>query len=173
MAGVTTRRLEKLLQTNQIIRTMPNTPCLVGVGAIAVSQNPCVSAELRDTIAQLLGSVGEVTLVDESHLDAVTGLSGSGPAFVLEFIESLTDGGVLAGLSRDVAARLALQTVYGTACLLQQSQLHPAQLKDQVTSPGGTTIHGLFQLHSHAFRGAVAEAVMSAAERSQELGKHG
>ena len=116
-------------------------------------------------------AVGKVVTVPESLMDAVTGLSGSGPAYVAIAIEALADGGVAAGLPRQIADKLALQTVLGTAQLLNESQLHPAQLKDRVTSPGGTTIAGITKLEQAGFRSALIEAVIAAAGRSQELGQ--
>jgi pyrroline-5-carboxylate reductase len=116
-------------------------------------------------------AVGEVVEVPEHLMDAVTGLSGSGPAYVAVMIEALADGGVAAGLPRAIASKLALSTVLGTAQLLQESDMHPAQLKDQVTSPGGTTIAGITQLERAGFRSALIEAVKAAKERSQQLGQ--
>jgi pyrroline-5-carboxylate reductase len=118
----------------------------------------------------ILGAVGEVVEVPESAMDAVTGVSGSGPAYVALLVESLADGGVAAGLSRSVALQLAMQTVLGTATLLQEEQLHPAQLKDRVTSPGGTTIAGVAELEAGGFRSSVIKAVQASKARSQELG---
>jgi pyrroline-5-carboxylate reductase len=120
---------------------------------------------------RIFQAVGEVVEVPESLMDAVTGLSGSGPGFVAIMVEALADGGVAAGLPRAIATQLALQTVKGTAQLLQESKLHPGELKDRVTSPGGTTIAGIAQLERSGFRSSVIEAVQAAYRRSQELGR--
>lgn len=124
-----------------------------------------------DLAMQVFGAVGEVVEVPERLMDAVTGLSGSGPAYVALMVEALADGGVAAGLPRAIAQQLALQTVLGTAELLKESNLHPAELKDRVTSPGGTTIAGVSHLERQGFRSALIEAVRAAAMRSQELGR--
>jgi pyrroline-5-carboxylate reductase len=143
------------------------------MGLTAIAAGSDVSAEQMELATQIFQAVGEVVTIPESLMDAVTGLSGSGPAYVAIAIEALADGGVAAGLPRAIADRLALQTVLGTATLLQESQLHPAQLKDRVTSPGGTTIAGVRQLEQAGFRSALIEAVMAATKRSQELGSSG
>jgi pyrroline-5-carboxylate reductase len=171
VAGVSTKRLAELLETDQVIRVMPNTPALVRHGAIAMAHAPQILDSTRDVIQTILATVGTVVEVDELQLDAVTGLSGSGPAFVIEFIEALIDGGVKCGLPRDVAHTLAVQTVLGTAQMVKQFSGHPSALKDQVTSPGGTTIHGLHELNLRQFKGAVMAAVESAKNRATELGK--
>jgi pyrroline-5-carboxylate reductase len=171
LAGVKISQLEEAFPDRAVIRTMPNTPATVGMGITAL----CAGARVDDTqlelATQIFQAVGEVVTVPESLMDAVTGLSGSGPAYIAIAIEALADGGVAAGLPRPIADRLALQTVLGTATLLNESQLHPAQLKDRVTSPGGTTIAGITKLEQAGFRSALIEAVVAAATRSQELGK--
>ena len=158
-------------ENRAVVRAMPNTPATVGMGMTAISAGTHVSAAQLELATQLFQAVGEVVTVPESLMDAVTGLSGSGPAFVAIAIEALADGGVAAGLPRQIADKLALQTVLGTAQLLNESKLHPAQLKDRVTSPGGTTITGVTKLEQAGFRSALIEAVIAAARRSQELGK--
>lgn len=171
LAGTSLAALEAAFPNQPVIRAMPNTPATVGAGmtAIALGQH---AQPNHLTIAQsIFTAVGEVVEVPESLMDAVTGLSGSGPGYVAVFIEALIDGGVAAGLPRAIATQLALQTVSGTAELLKQSQLHPAELKDRVTSPGGTTIAGIAQLEKVGFRSAVIEAVKAAYERSQALGR--
>ena len=154
----------------RLVRAMPNTPCLVGASATAYCAGSDVGPKDCELVERLFGAVGECVAVPEALLDAVTGLSGSGPAYVAVVIEALTDGGVRAGLPREVAYRLTLQTVLGTAKLLREQPLHPAQLKDQVTSPGGTTIAGLHRLEEGGLRAALINAVVAAAERARELG---
>lgn len=171
VAGVPLATLTAGLKSDRVVRVMPNTPCLVGVGASAYACAAGVGADEQALVQQLLETVGMAVRLNESALDAVTGLSGSGPAFVFEFLDALADGGVQAGLTRDVALQLAAQTVAGAARLLQHSGEHPGVLKDRVTSPGGTTIAGLHQLHVGGFRAAVMNAVLAATRRSQELGQ--
>jgi pyrroline-5-carboxylate reductase len=124
-----------------------------------------------EKVGAILNSFGVGMAVEEKYLDAVTGLSGSGPAYVFLFMEALADGGVQVGLSRDVALKLAIQTVYGAARMALESHKHLSELKDEVTSPGGTTIAGLYAMEQKGFRGSVMDAVVSATKRSQELGK--
>jgi pyrroline-5-carboxylate reductase len=171
-AGVPLSRIEALLpEGTRVVRVMPNTPCLVGQAASAYSGGRWARAEDLDKVGKILSSVGLAVSVDEHHLDAVTGLSGSGPAYVFLFIESLAAGGVQMGLSRDVALGLALQTVYGSAAMARDSKDHLAELRDAVTSPAGTTAAGLFALEQGAFRATVMEAVVQATERSEALGR--
>jgi pyrroline-5-carboxylate reductase len=153
-----------------VVRIMPNTPALIGKGMIAMSASPEVSAKSVSELEKLLGGAGIVDKVDERFMDAVTGLSGSGPAFVYLFIEALADGGVRAGLPRDKALRYAAQTVLGAAAMVQETGKHPGELKDMVTSPGGTTIAGIAALEDGAFRSTVIKAVEAAWKRSIELG---
>ncbi len=155
----------------RIVRTMPNTPALVGAGATALFAGPGVEADELAAAEALFGAVGETWVCpDEGLLDAVTGLSGSGPAYVFLVLEALGDAGVRQGLPRDAAYRLAFQTVYGAAKLALESGLHPGALKDQVTSPGGTTIAGLERLEAGGVRAALHDAVAAATKRSRELG---
>jgi pyrroline-5-carboxylate reductase len=155
----------------RIVRAMPNTPALVGAGATAICGNADATTEDLALATALFESVGTCwTAPDESLLDAVTGLSGSGPAYVFVFLEALADAGVRVGLPRDAASQLATQTVLGAAKLASEAGRHPAQLKDQVTSPGGTTIAGLERLEAGGLRAAVYEAVAAATARSRELG---
>lgn len=170
LAGVNIAKLERAFPDRSVVRAMPNTPATVGAGMTAIALGDRVSAQDLDLATQIFKAVGEVVTVPESLMDAVTGLSGSGPAYIAIAIEALADGGVAAGLPRAIADKLALQTVIGTAQLLNQSELHPAQLKDRVTSPGGTTIAGVSKLEQAGFRSALIEAVIAAAKRSQELG---
>jgi pyrroline-5-carboxylate reductase len=153
----------------RIVRTMPNTPCLVGAGAVAMAVGPDTDADAAEAAREVFGTTNLAVTVDERLIDAVTGLSGSGPAYVFLFLEALADGGVAAGLARDTAQALAAQTVLGAATMVAELNAHPAQLKDQVASPGGTTIAGLRMLEERGFRSAVIEAVQAAARRSKEL----
>ena len=171
VAGVTIDALTALTESNRIVRVMPNTPALVGKGAAAYACGPGATAEDTAFAAGIFNAAGLGVQVPEKLLNAVTGLSGSGPAYVFEFIQALADGGVAEGLPRDIALRLAAQTVLGSAAMVLESGLHPAVLKDQVTSPGGTTSRGLEKLAEKGFSGTVMQAVRAAAQRSAELGK--
>jgi pyrroline-5-carboxylate reductase len=170
-AGIPLAQLSSGLSSERIVRVMPNTPCLVGQGAAAYCRGAGVREEDLRLVAHLLQAVGRCIELPESLLDAVTGLSGSGPAFVFLFIEALSDGGVRMGLPREVAQELAAQTVLGAAAMVLNSQEHPAVLKDRVASPAGTTIAGLHALEAGAMRAAVISAVVAATERSRELGR--
>jgi pyrroline-5-carboxylate reductase len=171
MAGVSLQNLAALLgDTARLIRVMPNTPALVLAGATAFSPNQHATAQDRETAIALFSAVGSCVEVPENQLDAVTGLSGSGPGYVFTFIEAMIDGGVLAGLPRPVAEQLVLQTVYGSAKLALETGEHPAVLKGKVTSPGGTTIAGIQVLEEGALRGMIMGAIEAATERSRELG---
>lgn len=168
-AGVTLRQLCTGLGTGRVIRVMPNTPALVGMGASAYALGPEARAEDAQRVERLLAAVGLTIRVEEHLLDAVTGLSGSGPAFVYLLIEALSDGGVRAGLPREVASALAAQTVRGAAEMVLRTGEHPGVLKDRVASPGGTTIAGLHVLEERGVRGALMAAVLAAARRATEL----
>jgi pyrroline-5-carboxylate reductase len=170
-AGIPIKDLETWLGGEQrVIRCMPNTPALVGTGAAAFARGAKATAEDAAMAVKILGSVGTADEVSEKLLDAVTGLSGSGPAYVYTIIEALSDGGVLMGLPRAAALRLAAQTVAGAAQMVLETGKHPVALRDEVTSPGGTTIAGLEQLEGHGLRHALIQAVRKATERSQALG---
>ena len=171
LAGVTINKLEQAFPQQPVIRVMPNTPATVGAGMTAIAAGTNATEQDIQQAKQMFTAVGEVVEVSETSMDAVTGLSGSGPAFVALAIEALADGGVASGLPRAIALQLAIQTVLGTATLLKETQMHPGELKDLVTSPGGTTIAGVAKLESVGFRSALIEAVKTATERSQELGK--
>lgn len=169
-AGISLHALEEQLGMGRVIRVMPNTPALVGQGAAAFALGSEAVPADAAIVKQLLEAVGVALELPESQLDAVTGLSGSGPAFVYLMIEAMSDAGVRMGLPRDVAAKLSTQTVLGAASMVQATGLHPAVLKDQVTSPGGTTIAGLQKLEDHGVRSALIAAVEAATERARELG---
>lgn len=171
-AGYPLSRLQdRIASSARFVRAMPNTPSAIGEGVTAMSLAPALSSEDRETARQLFESVGTVVVVEERLLDAVTGLSGSGPAYVYAMIEALADGGVLVGLPRATAQQLAAQTVAGAATMVLQQGEHPAVLKDRVASPGGTTITGLAQLEQGRLRATLISAVEAASQRSQELGK--
>jgi len=162
---------ERLPAKAKIVRVMPNAPALVLAGAAAIAKGEHVTAGDLQIAETIFSAVGKAVLVDEKHLDAVTGLSGSGPAYVFLFIEALADGGVKMGLPRDVAMLLAAQTVFGSAKMLIESGRHPAELKDTITSPGGTTVAGLHAVERGRLRGTLMEAVEAGTLRSRELGK--
>ncbi len=169
LAGVTLARLQALFPAHRIVRAVPNTPALVRQGLTGLAWGEGISAEQQLWVRQLFAQVGEVLDLPESQLDAFLALTSSGPAFVALVAEAMADGAVAAGLPRALALRLAHRTLAGTAALLQEQELHPAQLKDMVVSPGGTTIAGLRELERAGLRSALIEAVVAAAERSRQL----
>jgi pyrroline-5-carboxylate reductase len=172
VAGVPGAAIEgKLPPKTRLVRTMPNTPAIVLAGATAVAAGPHATDADVEVARAIFEAVGRVVVLDETLLDAVTGLSGSGPAYVMLMIEALADGGVKVGLHRDTALMLAAQTVYGSAKLLLETGEHPGRLKDQVTSPGGTAIAGLHTLEAGGLRRTLIDAVEVATERSVELGE--
>ena len=172
VAGATTAALRRMLGAGaRIVRSMPNTPALVGAGISAVASDGGAEPADVERACAVLRKVGEVVQVPESALDAVTGLSGSGPAYVFLFVEALTEAGVREGLGTEVARALALETVYGAGRLARETGEHPAILRERVTSPGGTTSAGLAALESGGFRAALLAAVRAATQRSRELGK--
>lgn len=172
MAGITTTVIEaRLSGAPRVVRVMPNTPALVMEGAAAICKGSHATDDDISLARHIFELVGKAWVVEEKLLDAVTGLSGSGPAYVLTFIEALSDAGVKNGLSRNIATGLAAQTVFGTAKLLLETREHPAVLRDKVTSPGGTTIAGMHALEKDRFRCAVINSVDAATARSMELGK--
>ena len=171
-AGVKTSILEEYLPENiPVVRVMPSITASVGEGAAAICSGKHATDKHISITQQIFNAVGKTLVMEEKLLDAVTGLSGSGPAFVFLFIEALADAGVQVGLSRQDANTLAIQTVLGASKMLEQTGEHPASLKNKVTSPGGTTAAGLYELESGGLRTAVANAVIAATKRSMELAK--
>lgn len=170
LAGVSLTRLEAVIPGWPVVRAMPNTPATVGSGMTAISPGSRTVPSHLAQASKIFEAVGQVIQVPEGLLDAVTGLSGSGPGYVAIIIEALADGGVASGLPRSLANQLALQTVLGTAELIYKTGMHPAVLKDRVTSPGGTTISGIACLEELGLRSALIEAVKTASQRSRELG---
>jgi pyrroline-5-carboxylate reductase len=171
-AGVTLKRLESALPSRaRVIRVMPNAPALVGAAASGFSRGRNATKPDAALAERLLSAVGVAVEVKEALLDAVTGLSGSGPAYVYQFIEAMSDGGVASGLARDLSTRLAAQTVLGAAKMVLETGEHPGVLKDAVTSPGGTTIEGVHELEKANLRGAVMNAVRAAAQKAARLGQ--
>jgi pyrroline-5-carboxylate reductase len=171
-AGVSLRQLQEGLGADcRCVRVMPNTPCLVGESASGYCPADTASPEDVALVDRLLNAVGKAVRVPESLLDAVTGLSGSGPAYIAVIIEALADGGVLMGLPRDVALLLAAQTVFGAAKMIAGGECHPGVLKDMVSSPGGTTIAGLHALERGNLRGTLIQCVEAATKRAKELGQ--
>jgi pyrroline-5-carboxylate reductase len=171
-AGVRIAFLQELVgQRIGIVRTMPNIASTVDEGAAAIAFGEHVADEQKRMAEAIFKAVGEVVTVAEEQLDAVTGLSGSGPAYIYMVIEALIDGGVKMGLARDIATKLAIQTVLGSAKLVKQSSMHPAVLRDQVTTPAGTAINAIHELESHGLRSMLINAVATATRRSEELSK--
>jgi pyrroline-5-carboxylate reductase len=170
LAGISIATLAERSGTSRVIRVMPNTPCLVGRGVSVVCASPDVPVEVAARVKQLLGAVGSVHEADESLMNAVTGLSGSGPGFLALVVEALTEGGVRAGLPRPLALALAVQTLAGTGELLDHTGEEPAVIRDRVSSPGGTTLAGLAVLDDRGVRAALADAVVAATARAKELG---
>ena len=170
-AGVSIAALETFFpEGTRVIRTMPNTPAIVRAGATAIAPGTHATGEDLARAKALFEAVGRAVILDESLLDAVTGMSGSGPAYLMLIIEALADGGVKVGLHRDTSLMLAAQTVYGSAKLLLETGEHPGRLKDMVTSPGGTAIAGLHTLESGGLRRTLMDAVETATRRATELG---
>jgi pyrroline-5-carboxylate reductase len=171
-AGLPLEKMELALPPKaRVVRVMPNTPALVGASASGFARGRNATRSDAALAQRLLSAVGVAVEVKESLLDAVTGLSGSGPAYVYQFIEALSDGGVASGLPRDLATKLAAQTVLGAAKMVIETGEHPGTLKDAVTSPGGTTIEGIHELEKGRLRGTVINAVRAATEKSKRLGQ--
>jgi pyrroline-5-carboxylate reductase len=172
LAGKRLARLaETFPQARNIVRAMPNTPGQIGAGITGWASLKPLSASDRGVVDTVLGALGEMVALDEKDLDAVTALSGSGPAFLFEFVAALREGGVAAGLPREIAAKLAQATVLGSARLLAESKIEPEALRDQVTSPHGTTFAGLQCMSSHSFRDTIKETILAAQARSEELSR--
>ncbi|KAL2513623.1 Pyrroline-5-carboxylate reductase [Forsythia ovata] len=169
VAGVKLKDLQEWAGHSRFIRVMPNTPAAVGNAASVISLGAAATKDDGELISKLFGAIGKVWTADEKHFDAITGLSGSGPAYIFLAIEALADGGVAAGLPRDLALGLASQTVLGAASMAVNTGKHPGQLKDDVASPGGTTIAGIHELEKAGFRGILMNAVVAASKRSREL----
>lgn len=171
-AGVPIAHIEAMLFDRQpVIRVMPNTPCLVRQGMAVLSAGTYATPEHVEIVQSILSAVGKAIVLPEKYMDAVTGLSGSGPAFVSLFVDALSDAGVRVGLPRDVANILAVQTILGTAHMLSETGEHPARLKEMVTSPGGTAIAGVHALERGGVRAAIMDAIVAATNRSHELGR--
>ncbi len=170
LAGITTKTYNKALEKNNpIVRVMPNIPAVVDEGASGICLGEFATEIHKQLAIQIFKAVGEVEVVNEYQMDIITGLSGSGPAYIYMIIEALTDGGVMMGLPRDVATRLATQTVLGSAKLVRETGVHPAVLKDQVTTPGGTAISAIKELESSGLRPMLIRAVETATNKSKEL----
>ncbi|HET6363533.1 MAG TPA: pyrroline-5-carboxylate reductase [Nitrospirota bacterium] len=171
-AGIAIMKIEKALRDGaRVVRAMPNTPALVLAGAAALAGGKNATVDDLDLAQSIFNSVGRSVVVDEKLMDAVTGLSGSGPAYIFMIIDALSDAGVKAGLPRQLALELAAQTVYGAAKMVLETKEHPGKLRDMVTSPGGTTIEGLHALEKGKLRATLMNAVEAATARSKELGK--
>lgn len=172
MAGIPIATIKDfLLNAKKIVRIMPNTPALVGEAMSVLAPSSEVSSEDIEFAKEIFESIGQVEVLSENALDAVTGLSGSGPAFVMMFVEALTQGGILCGLTKKTAEKLAIQTVLGSTKMASESGLSVEELRHAVTSPGGTTIAGVAALEENSFRNSVIKAVRAACIRSEELGK--
>jgi len=171
-AGIPLGFIESALNKGcRVVRVMPNTPCLVGETAAGYALGKAATRDDGKLVGEILNAVGKSYLLEEKHLDAVTGLSGSGPAFVYTVIEALSDGGVKMGLPRDISTKLAAQTVLGSAKMVLETGMHPGELRDFVTSPGGTTIEGLHALEKGNIRNALIDAVETATKKSKKLGR--
>ena len=171
-AGVTLKYIEDSLKPNsRVVRVMPNTPALIGEGVTAISPGSKATKEDLNIARNIFDAVGKTVVVEERYMDAVTGLSGSGPAYVFLIIDALIDAGVKVGLDRGTAKTLAVQTVFGSAKMILETGENPAQLRDRVTSPGGTTIAGLHVMEAGRLRAVIIDAVEAATNRSKELGE--
>ncbi len=171
VAGISTADLESAAGSElRVVRAMPNTPCLVGAGMIVITPGSVASEQDLDCAEEIFGALGRVLRLDEEHMDAVTGLSGSGPAFLYVIIEALSEGGVMTGLPRKVATEMAAQTALGAAKMVLDTGRHPAALKDEVTTPAGCTISALLSLEDGRLRSVLARGVQEAARAASGLG---
>lgn len=171
-AGITIDKILSLSPSEKIVRVMPNAPALISMGISALTyKSKLITDNEKKQVESLMKSIGEFVWLEENQMDAVTALSGSGPAYVYRFIDAMIDSGVLIGLNRDLARKLVLETVLGSTMMLKYSELSPKELESQVTSPGGTTIHGLVSLEKNNFSPSIKEGIKAAYERSVELGK--
>lgn len=170
-AGVRLSQLAQWLPETALVRAMPNTPCLLGAGMTVIAPGPRATAEHLEVAQTIFRSVGRVVTLDDKHMDAVTSLNGSGPAFVYVVLEALADGGVMMGLPRDVALEIAAQVTLGAARMVLETGAHPAALKDQVTTPAGSTIAGLLTMEDGRIRSVLARAIQEAATVASSLGK--
>jgi pyrroline-5-carboxylate reductase len=169
-AGITTERLESLLpEGSSVVRVMPNTPARVDQGMSAIAPGRHCTEDHLDEAEQMLSSCGKVIRLEEKHLDAVTAISGSGPAYIFYVVEAMIEAGVVLGLPRATATELVVQTLYGAATMLRETGAHPTVLREEVSSPGGTTVAALRQLDDHKVRAAFITAMEAAAARSRQL----
>lgn len=171
MAGLTLAGVKEALGDVAVVRVMPNTPAQIGCGMTAICAEEQVPPDVLETVKRIFDSVGETLVIDEQLMDAVSAVSGCGPAYFYQIIEAVADGGVMVGLPRAMAYQLAAQTMLGAAKMVLESGAHPGALKDQVTSPGGTTIRAVHVMEQHGVRGALMEAVEAAYFKSQQLGE--
>lgn len=172
MAGITTKTIgQKLGQPCPVVRAMPNTPCLVDAGATTITAGAHAGEKDLALAERIFSAVGKVVVLPETAMDAVTGLSGTGPVYIFMVIEAMIDGGVKMGIPRDVATKLATQTVLGAAKLVIETGKHPAILKDEVTTPGGTAINAIHMLETKGLRSVLIDAIVTASQRSQELSR--
>ncbi|MDD2370701.1 MAG: pyrroline-5-carboxylate reductase [Firmicutes bacterium] len=170
-AGITIENIAELTGIDKIIRVMPNTPALISMGISAITfRSQEIKEHEKQIVEKIMGSIGEYVWVDEQNMNGVTALSGSGPAYIYRFIEALIDGGIQVGLSRELSRKLVIETVIGSTMLLKQTNKSPKELESQVTSPGGTTVHGLDEMEKNNFSPSVIEGVKSAYLRAIELG---
>lgn len=171
-AGITIEKILSLSPTEKIVRVMPNTPALISMGISALTyKSKLITVNEKIQVESIMKSIGEFVWLEENQMDAVTALSGSGPAYVYRFIDAMIDSGVLIGLNRDLARKLVLETVIGSTMMLKLSNMSPKELESQVTSPGGTTIHGLVSMEKNNFSPSIKEGIKAAYERALELGK--
>jgi len=171
-AGISIDNISSLISTEKIIRVMPNTPALISRGISALTYKSHIINDIdKEIVEKIMESIGEFVWLEETQMNAVTALSGSGPAYVYRFIDAMIDGGVLVGLPKELARKLVLETVLGSTLMVKETEKSPKELEDQVTSPGGTTIHGLISMEKNNFSCSIREGVKAAYLRAIELGK--